>query len=103
MSNGNKTGLLERAGVAPAAPEPKVVDPLGNITDVRMKDGVIYGSGIINLIEAPRPGDKSQRGRSGQSRIVAESISWHPAGVLVKHNGKKFVVPVERIDTIGIE
>lgn len=67
------------------------------VTDVRVQAGAVHweGARVVTHIST----STESRGILGQHMLVADELTLHPVGVMVKIGAKTYIVPHARVET----
>lgn len=82
----------------PASTQP-VTTPPGRerLVEVRLQAGAVHWQGARPVTHLTT--DRTKTGVSGAHVIVADELSLHPAGCMIRVDGATFIVPHARVET----
>lgn len=83
------TKATEAAAPAPAGRE--------KLLEVRLQAGAVHWQGARPVTHLTV--DRTKTGVSGSHVIVADELSLHPAGCMIRVDGATFIVPHARVET----
>lgn len=82
-----KGDVVEAGGLPPGREQ---------LTEVRFQVGSVHWNGARIITHATT--DETRKTVAGTHMLIAEGLWLHPAGVLIKVDGNKYIVPHARVE-----